>query len=168
MEHRDTLLTLAEIAVALAGFTGIVGVLGRREDDAARALTWMRLRAMLEVALRNAAFAVLPLPFLGLVDSETTIWRFASGAYFVTVLVYIYLRRRASGGEVISTPLMALLPISLLACVANVFGLAGPHAFSLYLLSLILGLVTAGMLFISVAASLFQDGEGGERDEGPE
>ena len=35
--------------------------------------------------------------------------------------------------------------------------LGGPNAFSLYLLSLVLGLVTAGMLFLSVAATFFED-----------
>ena len=32
-----------------------------------------------------------------------------------------------------------------------------PNAFSLDLLSLLLGLVTAGMLFLSVAATFFED-----------
>ena len=161
MEHRETLLTLAELAVALAGFTGIVGVLGRRTQDPARAISWLRLRAMLEVALRNAAFAVLPIPFLGVVSSETVVWRVASGAYFLAVVVYILLRRRGDGsttvGMAISRPFLALLPVSLLACIANVLGLGGPNAFSLYLLSLVLGLVTAGMLFLSVAATFFND-----------
>lgn len=161
MEHRDTLLTLAEIAVALAGFTGIVGALGRRGADASREISWLRLRAMLEVSLRNAAFALLPIPFLGVASSETAIWRIASGAYLVVVPAYILFRRRqanaAAVGQALSGPLLILLPLSLLACVANVLGLGGPHAFSLYLSSLLLGLVTAGMLFLSVAATLFQD-----------
>ena len=164
MEHRDTLLTLAEIAVALAGFTGLVGVLGGRAQGANRAISWFRLRAMLEVSLRNAAFAVLPIPFLGLVSSETVVWRVASGAYFVAVVAYILLRRRGesatTSGLALSRPFLVLLPISLLACLANVLGLGGSNAFSLYLLSLVLGLVTAGMLFLSVAGAFFDDEAG--------
>ena len=57
----------------------------------------------------------------------------------------------------ISRPFLVLLPVSLLACIANVLGLGGPNAFSLYLLSLVLGLVTAGMLFLSVVAIFFED-----------
>ena len=161
MEHRDTLLTLAEIAVALAGFTGIVGVLGRRAQDPTRAISWFRLRAMLEIALRNAAFAVLPIPFLDLVSPETVVWRVASGAYFLAVIAYILLRRRSESattvGQTLGSPFLVLLPISLFACIANVLGLAGPNAVSLYLLSLVLGLVTAGMLFLSVAATFFNE-----------
>ena len=40
---------------------------------------------------------------------------------------------------------------------ANVVGLAGSHAFSLYLGVLVLGLVTTGILFLSVAASVFSE-----------
>ncbi|MEM9173729.1 MAG: hypothetical protein AAGC67_00705 [Myxococcota bacterium] len=160
MTPSDTLLSLAEIAVALAGFTGIVGALGQRADDADRAIGWVRLRTMLEVSLRNAAFALLPLPFLGFADDPTLVWRSASGAYLSTVLAYLVFRRTRSSSPTeslgLEAPFLALLPFSLLACVANVFGLAGPEAFSLYLFSLVLGLVTAGLLFLSVAAMLFR------------
>jgi hypothetical protein len=161
MEHRDTLLTLAEIAVALAGFTGLVGVLGRGgAEDASSGLSWLRLRTMLEVALRNAAFALMPLPLLGVVSSETAIWRVSSGIYLVTVIAYILYRLRTNPSmtdQALSGWFLSLTPISLLACLANVLGLAGPHAFSLYLLSLLLGLITAGMLFLSVASTFFHD-----------
>lgn len=115
---------------------------------------------MLEVAFRNAAFALLPLPLLGVVSSETAIWRISSGIYLVSVVAYAVYRRKtypAMIGSPLSGPLLSLLPLSLLACLANVLGLAGPHAFSLYLLSLLLGLVSAGMLFLSVAATLFHE-----------
>jgi hypothetical protein len=151
-------MTLAEIAVALAGFTGIVGVLGRRGEATSGAISWLRLRTMLEIALRNAAFALLPLPFLEFPLAEPLIWRIGSGAYLVTLLVYVLVQRRrdhASAVPTLTGPLLILLPISVLACVANVLGLSGPYAFSFYLLSLLLGLFTGGMLFLSVAATIF-------------
>ena len=158
MDHRDTLLTLAEIAVALAGFTGLVSVIGHRHDDASRRVDWFRLRMMLEVSLRNAAFALLPLPLLDVVSSESTIWRLASGIYLVTVPAHVLFRRRQEGADTVVRTLtgssLGLLPVSLLACLANVFGLGGAHAFSLYFLSLLLGLVAAGLLFLSAATSL--------------
>ena len=162
MEHRDTLLTFAEIAVALAGFTGLVSVMGGRDRrEASRQTDWFRLRLMLEVALRNAAFALSPIPFLALTSPETIIWRIASGVYLVAVPAHILFRQRQSRAagidRALSSPSMSLLPISLLVCMANVIGLGGTHAFSLYLLSLLLGLFTAGMLFVSVAGSLFSD-----------
>lgn len=164
MEHRETLLSFAEIAVALAGFTGLVGVLGKRESGDSREIGWIRLRTMLEVALRNAALALLPIPFLGMTSSETVVWRIASGVYLVTVLALLLFRRRqarlATLGQALSGRFLSLLPLSLLACVANILGMGGPHAFALYFLSLLLGLITAGMLFVSAAASFFDDQQG--------
>jgi hypothetical protein len=63
VDHRDTLLTIAELAVALAGFASIVSVVAQRAEEDARLADSYRLRLMLEVALRNAGFAVLPCRF---------------------------------------------------------------------------------------------------------
>ncbi len=54
MEHSDTLLTIAELAVALAGFASLVSVIGRRQNNTSRAVDSIRLQMMLEVAFRNA------------------------------------------------------------------------------------------------------------------
>ena len=98
MEHRDTLLTIAEIAVALAGFASIVSVIARRADDRLRTADAARLRMMLEVALRNAGFAVLPLPFLQLAPSDPVVWGISSGFYLVVALVYGVMRLRSQRG----------------------------------------------------------------------
>jgi len=50
MEHRYTLLTIAEIAVALAGLASIVSVITQRTDESSRVADSYRLRLMLEVA----------------------------------------------------------------------------------------------------------------------
>ena len=92
MEHRDTLLAIAEIAVALAGFASIVSVIAQRAEESSRVADSHRLRLMLEVALRNAGFAVLPLPFLPVASSDPIAWRVASGIYLVVALVHGVIR----------------------------------------------------------------------------
>jgi hypothetical protein len=81
VEHRDTLFTIAEIAVALAGFASLVSVIGGRQNDTSRVIASLRLRTMLEVAFRNTFFALLPLPFLQLAPSDPIVWRISSGLY---------------------------------------------------------------------------------------
>lgn len=156
MEHRDTLLTIAEIAVALAGFASIVSVIAQRSDERARVADAYRLRLMLEVALRNAGFAVLPLPFLPMVASTAVVWRGASGVYLVAALVHGLIRLRSQRGigpAWFTRCAQVFLTLTTLTSLANVLGLGGPHAFSLYLASLLFGLSVAGLAFLAVVAS---------------
>jgi hypothetical protein len=156
VENRDTLLTIAEIAIALAGFASIVSVIAQRAEEHARVADSHRLRLMLEVALRNAGFAVLPLPFLPLAPSDPVAWRIASGLYLVVALGHGIIRlkiQRAIGPRWFTHSAQLFLAVSSLACLANVLGLAGAHAFSLYLASLLCGLSVSGLAFLAVAAS---------------
>ena len=159
MEDSDTLLTIAELAIALAGFASLVSVIGRRQDDTSRAADSIRLQMMLEVAFRNAAFALLPLPFLQLAPSDPIVWRIASGLYIVMTVGHFFLRLRPndrSGERWHSVSMLILLSITVVAGLANVLGLGGSNAFSLYLANLLLGLCAAGVSFLSVAASVFR------------
>ncbi len=156
MEHRDALLTIAELAVALAGFASIVSVVAQRTDDVARMADAYRLRLMLEVALRNAAFAVLPLPFLSAFPTDPMLWRSFSGLYLVVALVYGYIRlddARRAGPRWMSLSMTTLLAITAIVAIGNVLGVAGVHAFSLYAASLLAGLAAAGLSFLAVAKS---------------
>jgi hypothetical protein len=156
MEHRDTLLGIAEIAVALAGFASIVSVIAQRADEESRIADSYRLRLMLEVALRNAAFAVLPLPLLQIVPSDPVLWRIANGLYVVVALVHGVIRMRTqqgAGPPWFTRSTYVLLTMTTVASVANVLGLGGANAFSLYLASLIFGLSASGLAFLAVAAS---------------
>jgi hypothetical protein len=164
LEHRETLLTIAELAVALAGFASLVSVIGGRANDVARVSASLRLRAMLEIALRNAAFALLPLPFLQFAPSDPVIWRISSGVYIAATAGHFLLRLRSTaalGEGWHSVTNLILFSVTVVVGLANVFGLGGSKAFSLYLSNLLLGLGAAGLSFISVATSVFgSEGEG--------
>jgi hypothetical protein len=158
VEHGDTLLTIAEIAIALAGFASLISVIGRRPSDTARATSSLRLRLMLEVSFRNAAFALLPLPFVEIAPSDPMLWRIFSGLYLVVTTIHVAIRLRtgdANAERLLAFPSMILFGITVLASVANVIGLGGAHAFSLYLTNILLGLGSAGLMFLSVAATVF-------------
>lgn len=158
MEHRDTLLTIAELAVALAGFASLVTAIGGRRNDTLRIVASLRLRAMLEVAFRNAGFAVLPLPFLQLAPSDPMVWRISSGLYIAATALHFLFRLRHDeppGEGWLSVSMRIFLLVTILVGLANVFGLGGSHAFSLYLANLLLGLGVAALSFISVSASVF-------------
>ena len=159
VEHRDTLLTIAELAVALAGFASLISVIARRQDDASRAGDSIRLQLMLEVAFRNAAFALLPLLFLQLVPSDPIVWRISSGLYILSIVAHFLLRMRhrpQPQESWFSVSTWILFSISVIVGLANVLGLGGANAFSLFLANLLLGLFSAGLSFLSVATSIFR------------
>ena len=156
MEHLDTLLTIAEIAIALAGFASIVSVVAQSAEETSRIADSYRLRLMLEVALRNAGFAVLPLPFLSVLPSDPMLWRAASGCYLTAAIVHGLIRlkvQREIGPLWFTQSAQVFLALTVLASFANVLGFGGIHAFSLYLASLLFGLSVSGLAFLAVAAS---------------
>jgi len=156
VEYRDTLLTIAEIAVALAGFASIVSMIARRAEDESRVADSHRIRLMLEVALRNAGFAVLPLPLLPVFPSDPVVWRAASGFYLVAALVHGLVRlkpQRLIGPRWFTFCAQSFLAMTVVVSLANVLGLGGANAFSLYLASLLFGLSVSGLAFLAVTAS---------------
>ena len=165
MQHSDTLLTIAELAVALAGFASLVSVIGGRRDKVSRGQNQSRLQWMLELGLRNAAFAVIPLPFVEAGYSDPTIWRSMSGLYILAMIGHFFLlRQRHQGRQLLlgasrslGISSAGLFTISAAVSILNVFGMGGSNAFSLYIASLVLGLGYAGLLFVSVASSVFHD-----------
>ncbi len=118
MEHDDTLLTIAEIAIALAGFASLISVIGRRSSNAARATGSLRLRLMLEVSFRNAAFALLPLPFVEVAPSDPMIWRIFSGLYLVVTTVHVASRLRTGDAHAERS----LRPVSMRSTTLNSWG----------------------------------------------
>jgi hypothetical protein len=168
MDHIDILLTIAQLAVALAGFASLVSVIGRHGDERSRAVDSFRLRTMLEMTLRYAALAIVPLPFLQVASSATGIWRVSSGLYLASTVLYAVLaarRMRSYEGGLfaadrwVQVSTIGVASISVLINLANVFGLGGSNAASLYIGGLVLGLGNAGVLFLSVAASVFRGPE---------
>jgi hypothetical protein len=154
VDHSDTLLTIAELGIALAGFATLATAIARRQDGQTPALG-LSLILMLEVALRNVGFAVLPLPFLASFSSDPNLWRVGSGLYVVTVWAHGYFRLR-SGSMWFGISNWVLIAITSLVAIANIFGLAGSNAFSLYIANLLLGLGASGLTFISVAKGVLR------------
>lgn len=75
----DSLLTLAEIAVAFAGFSSVVVLFRRSDQDRWEGFDRVRFRIMLLASLLAALFAVLPLPLQELGVPHDFIWMICSG-----------------------------------------------------------------------------------------
>jgi hypothetical protein len=167
MEHSDTLLTLAEIAVAFAGFASLISLLGRSSEF----LDGSRLVGMVRTALLAAAFAVVPLVPYALGFSEGSAWRISGASFFgvngaVTFLTWRALYRawkaglwKISAGYFTFPMGLAGLALALASCLVGSPALAA----GLYLSSIVSLLTISGVLFLGVFTS-FVRSRGGSPD----
>jgi len=94
MEGSDILQTIAEIAIALTGFTGIVIALGGRTGSAFSGFALIRFRVLLAASLAALALSLLPffLHYLGVPPGTT--WSVCSAvvALFMVPIVIADIR----------------------------------------------------------------------------
>jgi hypothetical protein len=93
-EWRDTLLTTSQIAITIAGFAGLVGVLGRHERIARSSLEFFRLRFMLEYSFFALGYSLLPFLVFGAGFNESASWRASSAFAACAYVGYAVANRR--------------------------------------------------------------------------
>lgn len=81
MAPEDILTTTAEIEVALAGFSGIVAVLGRRSEGAWSGADRARLAMLLETSFAAVLWSFAPLVLLSAELVPETVWLLTSVGY---------------------------------------------------------------------------------------
>ncbi len=87
MAYADALSTLAEVAIAIAGFSGIVAVFGRRSSGHWSTAERTRLIGLLVMSFTAVFFSVAPFVLLSVPVSESTCWRWLSALLAASRLV---------------------------------------------------------------------------------
>jgi hypothetical protein len=167
LEAADTLLTLAEVSLGLAGFAGIVVVFGRGPGALPPADS-LRLAALVGASFGTLFLSLIPiaLGFVGVPEPELWQW---SSAIMVVLVAPAHgvgmLRIRRIADEIFEVTPVYLLGIAaflflgnLIAQVCNSLGVGSLPMFGVYLFGLILYLVFAAtqfarMLFVRPGAS---------------
>jgi hypothetical protein len=93
-EWRDTLLTTSQIAITIAGFAGLVSVLGRRDRIGRSSLEFFRLRFMLEYSFFALGYSLLPFLVFSAGFDEAASWRASSAFASCAYLGYALVNRR--------------------------------------------------------------------------
>ena len=161
MEDAELLLTIAEIAVAFAGFSGLVTILGQRSSRVDPKLVEHTLRAMILTSLLAVSFSLFPfLPYRLGASAEAT-WRISAGAFALAQVAYLIntgIRRRSLARSGVHGAFSAhtrfaaaLWVVAILALLALAGGVAGT---GLYLFALFVVLYASGSLFFTVFVSL--------------
>ena len=150
MAEPETLLTLAEIAIAIAGFSAIVVAFKQRvsgewlPDDADR------FHGMLSHAMFAAFFCLFPSFISVFTADQSLIWSIASSGLGVQLLANsIIIFRLPSSGWFVRLSLLLTLGAFALQ-VLNVTAVYFSHEFRPYLGGVLLHVFQAGTLFVSL------------------
>lgn len=155
MPEHDSLSTIAEVAVGLAGFSGIAFALQRNPPS------YYAFRAVLIVTLAivTIALALLPIALSQAGMQPGAIWRLGSGASaavtFVVLPVFMAHRRRAPVEQRISAvfiPTALVTVVNGVAQLLNSIAVLLPGSFSVFYVGLVWYLVLCGIMFIVLVA----------------
>ena len=172
MEHSDILLTLAEVGIAFAGFTGLAAVFGSARAGVDPSVHYARFRSMIESALLLVIFSMAPLMVATSQLHSDAVWRlsgllFASAWLFQTLVVLARLRRLALGVAAFNRLLSAVLVGGALvaqgALFASAAGIFPASTGSIYVVGLAWLLVHSAIVFLRVLLVFVPDG--GDRAE---
>ena len=163
MDVVELLIGIAEIATALAGFTGVVVAFGSRSQGSWHPGDQLRLGFLLEASLTAGGFSLLTLLLLSFLDDRAMTWRIASALWFGFMCYSLWRARRRIGTNVhdhgdvdrLANRLTVALFMTFMALqLVNVFYW---HALWPFLGAIILNLAGAAMQFARLIRSAFRN-----------
>jgi hypothetical protein len=163
MDVVELLIGIAEIATALAGFTGVVVAFGSRSEGAWHPGDRLRLGFLLEASLTAGGFSLLALLLLSLLDDRAITWTIISGLWFIFMCFSLWFSHRRidrnsdAHGDVdrIANRLTAGSFMAVMALqLVNIFLW---HTLWPVLAAVILNLAGAAMQFARLIRSAFRD-----------
>ncbi len=177
MSESDVLMTIAEVAVAFAGFASLVGVLGQRSSADDPRVIGLRMRGMLLSSLMVVAFSIFPILLTRYGASPDLTWKASSLALFaVTACYYVWFwtgLRELGRSDIPMTgfQLRVIVPTLFLTMIGLAALLLGNLLLSIpavYLTALALLLFQSGFAFCLIVFSFLprveSTGEGHEQD----
>jgi hypothetical protein len=163
MEGADVLLAISEVAIAFAGFTSIVGVLGHRVGRTWSPENSLRLWLMIEASIATLFFSLLPSVLHHLELSARSVWGLASGAMTVFLVVHSLVvggklralyRANAWSTQRFESSIGALIFATAIVQTLNVLDIGFHRTLGAYLLGLILLLGFASLHFVALLAAV--------------
>ena len=109
MDALDQLLLVIEVAVALAGFAGVVGSFQYRSAGKIPRGDVLGLELMIVLSLITAVCAILPVALLNFGVGETTTWSICSSVSVVAYAVYIFNIKRKFRKVLVSSRVSRIL-----------------------------------------------------------
>lgn len=165
LENTDTLLAMAEIAAAFAGFAALVSVIRRAANQPADAVhDLLRLRLVISSSVAGVAAALVPVGLAGYGLDAGLTWRLAAVIFLIFnngiiasfLGSYQPVRGTFPPDRLAVVVVGSLEVIEQVSLVAVVLGLPVGNAPALYVTALIANLCQAGFIFVRFVGSAFR------------
>lgn len=165
LENTETLLSLAEVAAAFAGFAALVSVIPRTADRAAApGHDLLRLRLVIASGVGGVAAALIPVGLAGFGMTDL-VWRLSAVAFLIfdngVIVSFVRAYQPVRGtfepdrlAVALVSSLEALEQVTLLLVILGIGPLA-PGA--LYVTALIANICQAGFIFVRFIGSAFDN-----------
>lgn len=165
MPTDDLLFTFAEVAVAFAGFAGLVTVLTTRDarPPEQTALDMENLQGVLGASLIVVAFSLLPAVVMHVGIEPKLAWRVASGVFAIAAFVYAtysipgYVTRYRAAGKAVPISLKFSISLVAFSVLTLALGTLGIVPERIYPVPLVCYLYFAGISFVRVFRSVGRD-----------
>ncbi|MFK7865494.1 MAG: hypothetical protein AB8B95_14860 [Pseudohongiellaceae bacterium] len=139
---EDYLFTIAEIAVALIGFSGIVTVLGRRAKGDWKHEERVRLLALTEPSAIALSGSLLAATLLIVLPNDNLLWRISNGAVLALHLLAFtaYVKRSKNVEQLLSQKLMTVVAVLIFIALAGSVLNVNPYHEMTFALGVLLGI----------------------------
>jgi hypothetical protein len=163
MDFSGVLVGLTEIAVALAGFTGVVVVFGSRNADNWLPGDRLRMGFMLEASMTAGGFSLLALVLLSSLSEASRVWAVVSGLWAVYMVYSLYSSRQrikenlTHHSDIDKTANHIVFALFSSLIVLQVLNVIVWREFAPLLAALVLNIAGSGMQFARLIRSGFRD-----------
>jgi hypothetical protein len=90
MEEAEQLLTLTQVAIAIAGFAGIIGTFQFKDGERIRRGDAVGLGLIVNTGLMAAFYSTMPMMLSNFGMSDEVVWAVASGSGTVIYIIFMY------------------------------------------------------------------------------
>jgi len=160
LDLTEVLVGIAEIAIALAGFSGVVVVFGSRSSGQWDPGDRLRLTFLLEASFTAGGFALATIIMLSLPIAPDLVWAIVSGSWGTFMCGSLYLssqRMKTNDPSVDELSNRIVFAAFAIVIVLQFVNVAMWHTFTPVIVGLLLNLVGAAMQFGRLIQSAFRD-----------
>ena len=135
MISEDTLMTFAELAIALIGFSGVVTALRRTREGKWTRSELLQLRALVEPSLIVLGGALTPIAIQLVISDEQLVWRISNGFLFSvgTLGLILFLRRDREALVTSQKLISAIGAVVSIVLLCSIFDLTSYHALAFFI-----------------------------------